>query len=144
MPWLLSLALLGTASPVVAKDLACSFRAKGLSMSFGALDPSSGLNAGAVVSPATLSADSAGDCDKAVTMTIDADGGSHYSGSRRLRSASGSDFIPYTLVGIPISVAGPGNARYTQFTFSGVILWSSYADAPAGNYSDTVMISVIP
>lgn len=138
------MALLAMAAPVMAKDLTCSFRAKGLTMSFGALDPSSGLNASAVVSPATLTADSAGDCDKAVTMTIDADGGSNYSGSRRLRGASGSDFIPYTLVGLPISVAGPGNAKYTQFTFSGVILWTSYADAPAGNYSDTVMISVTP
>jgi spore coat protein U-like protein len=141
---LFAIAVLCAAPPAFAKDRLCQFQARGLSMSFGSLDPSSGSNATAVMSAATLNADKAGDCDRPVTMVIDGDGGQNYSGSRRLRNATGTNFIPYTLVGLPITSSGPGNNVYAPFTFSGQILWSSYANAPAGTYSDTVMISVTP
>ena len=141
---LLMVVLLGAVLPAFAKDRICDFQALGLSISFGALDPSTGNNAQAVVSAATLNADKAGDCDKQVTMTIAAGNGQNYSGSRRLTNAAGTDFIPYSLIGLPISTPGPGNNIFTTFTFQGVILWNAYANAPAGSYSDTVMISVTP
>lgn len=141
---LLATALVALAAPVSARDMTCVFQARGLSMSFGALDPSSGSNATAVMSASTLNADKAGDCVKQVMMTIEGDAGQSFSGSRRLRNASGTDFIPYTLVGVPISSAGPGNNQYSSFKFSGLILWNAYANASAGSYSDTVMISVTP
>lgn len=141
---LLTTTLVAVAEPVSAGDLACAFQARGLSMSFGALNPNSGANATALLSAATLNADRAGDCLKQVTMTIDGDPGQSFSGSRRLRNAAGTDFISYTLVGLPITSAGPGNTKYANFAFSGTILWSAYANASAGSYSDTVMISVTP
>jgi spore coat protein U-like protein len=142
LPWVFTIAMVAMAAPAIGKDRSCQFQARGLTMSFGVLDPSSGVDATAVVSAATQNADKAGDCDRAVTMTIDGDGGQN--GSRMLKNAAGTDFIPYTLVGIPIATAGPGNNAYQPFTFKGVILWSSYADRRAGSYSDTVIISVTP
>ena len=38
----------------------------------------------------------------------------------------------------------PGNGNYAPITFNGAILWSDYANAPAGAYTDTVIISVSP
>lgn len=135
---LLAVALLQTTPLASAKNGTCEFRAKGISMNFGALDPSSGSNASAMLSFTSRNSDEVGDCQD-VTMTIDGDGG-----PRLLRNASGTGSIPYTLVGLPIQAPGPGNKRYIPFTFSGLILWNAYADAPAGTYTDSVMISVTP
>lgn len=141
VPSLLVAALLQVAPLAFAKDSNCQFRARGLSMNFGALDPSSGSNVAAGLSAATLGADQAGDCQQ-LTMTIDGDSGQN--GTRRLRNAAGTDFIPYALVGLPAAMPAPGNTKYTTFSFSGMILWNSYANATAGSYSDTVIISVTP
>ena len=134
---LLAAALVQVSPAALALNGTCQFRAKGISMNFGALDPSSGSNASAVLAFSSLNADEVGDC-RDLTMTIDGDGG-----PRLLTHASGAS-IPYTFVGLPIQASAPGNNRYIPFTFSGLILWNSYANAPAGNYTDTVMISVTP
>lgn len=138
---LLLVATIGVAAPVVARDLTCGFKARGLTMSFPPLDPSSGTNATAVLTAAT-DANLAGDCDKPLTMVISADGGQNFNGSPRL--SNGTEYIPYSLAGLPINTSGPGNAKYIAFTITGSILWSAYANASVGNYSDTVMISVTP
>lgn len=117
----------------------CSFRAKGLTMSFGNLNPASGSNVLVAVSGAS----SAGDCANGQTMTISGDNGLNFNGSRNLRSGTG-DLIAYSLVGLPQSRRAPGNGKFAPFTFDGAILWSDYANAPAGAYSDTVIISVSP
>ena len=135
--------LAGAALPAFSKDLLCGFQARGLSMSFGTLDPSSNLTVTVPVSASTLNANTAGDC-QLVTMTISGDNGLNFSGSRRLRNAAGTDFIPYDLVGIPLSSAAPGNNRYPVFTFNGTVTGNAYADASAGSYSDTIVISVTP
>jgi hypothetical protein len=138
---LLSLLVAGAAfaaAPALGKDAVCQFQARGLSLNFGALDPSSGLNATAVLSAASLGADKAGDCQQ-TTMKIEAD-----NGARLLRSATGPDVIPYALVGLPINVAAPGNNKYATFSFNGLILYSSYATVAEGTYTDTVIISVTP
>ena len=137
-------ALMGLALPAYGGDKVCGFQASGLGLSFGTLDPSSGADVNVAVSASTLNADKAGDCVTAVTMKIDGDNGLNFNGSRRLKNAAGTDFIPYSLSGLPLSSPGPGNNRYQTFTFNGVILGSAYANASAGNYSDTVIISVSP
>lgn len=136
---LLTAAGLGLAVPAHAGDKLCQFQTKGLSMSFGALNPSSGSNVLVAVSGGTT----AGDCVAQVTMTISGDNGLNYTGTRNLKNAAGS-FIAYSLIGLPQSSPGPGNTKYVAFTFNGSILWSDYANAPAGTYSDTVIISVSP
>ena len=136
-------ALVGMSFPAFGKDLICGFQAKGLSMSFGALDPSSNLTVTVPVSASAPNANRAGDC-QSVTMTISGDNGLNFSGSRRLRNAAGTDFIPYDLVGIPLSSAAPGNNAYSGFTFNGTVTGNAYSNASAGSYSDTVVISVTP
>lgn len=136
--------LTGLSFPASGKDLDCQFQAKGLSMGFGMLDPSSGVDVIAAVSAFTLDANKAGDCVAAVTMTIVGDNGLHFSGSRRLKNNTGTDFIPYSLVGLPFSSSGPGNKTFLAFTFNGSILGSAYANASAGSYSDTILVSVTP
>ncbi|MES2942693.1 MAG: spore coat protein U domain-containing protein [Pseudomonadota bacterium] len=117
----------------------CSFQSKGLSMSFGVLNPASGSD----VLVAVTGTSKAGDCAPGQTMTISGDNGLNYNGTRNLKSTAGG-LIPYSLASLPQSRAGPGNGTYVAFTFNGSILWSDYANASAGGYSDTVIISVTP
>jgi spore coat protein U-like protein len=140
----LAAVLLGVALPAHANGSNCIFQARGLSMSFGALNPASGSNVTVAVSAATLNANKAGDCAPGQIMSISGDNGLNFSGTRRLKNTAGTDFIAYSLSGLPLSSFGPGNGIYTNFTFNGTILWSAYANAPAGSYADTVMISVSP
>lgn len=132
-------AFYGLALPAHAVGNNCSFRAKGLAMSFGNLNPASGSNVLVAVSGAS----SAGDCAIGQNMTISGDNGLNFNGSRNLRSGTG-DLIAYSLAGLPQSRGAPGNGSYAPFTFNGAILWSDYANAPAGAYTDTVIISVSP
>ena len=128
-----------TASPAYANGNQCLFQSKGLSMSFGALNPASGSNVVVAASGATT----VGDCAPGQTMTISGDNGVNYSnGTRNLKNGSG-DLIPYSL-GLPFTKPGPGNGNYISFPFNGSILWSAYANASAGSYADQVIISVTP
>ena len=137
-------ALMGVAFPAYGGDKICGFQASGLGISFGTLNPSSGADVTVPVSASSLNADKAGDCVSSVTMKIDGDNGLNFKGSRRLKNAAGTDFIPYSLAGLPLSSPGPGNRVYRTYTFNGIVLGSAYANASAGNYSDTVIISVSP
>lgn len=135
---------LGLASPAYGIGNNCSFQAKGLSIGFGSLNPSTGNTVTAPISAATLNANKVGDCAPGQGVTISGDNGLNFSGSRRMKKDGGSDYIPYSLSGFPTAVGGPGNGAYTTFTFNGTIMGSDYANASAGNYSDTVIISVTP
>ena len=117
----------------------CIFQSRGLSISFGTLDPSSQRD----VIVAVNGANTVGDCAPGQTLTISGDNGSNFNGSRNLRNTTG-DLIRYSLIGLPQSRSGPGNGAYAGFTFNGAVAWSAYANAPSGSYSDTVIISVSP
>jgi hypothetical protein len=132
-----------------AADLICQFRAKGLSLAFGTLDPSSNLSVTKPVVASTTFADMAGDCQGG-NMTIAIQGGAT---SRQL--VKGADTIDYTISGLPITLARPGNAPggnpaagYTTWFAAGqiqaTIAWSAYADKPAGLYTDTITVVVTP
>lgn len=136
-------ALLGVALPAYSNGNNCLFQARGLSMSFGTLNPASGSNVTVAVAAASLNADKAGDCAPGQPMIISGDNGTNFNGTRRLKNTAGTDFIDYSL-GLPLSSNGPGNNNYMTFTFNGTILGSAYANASAGSYSDTVLISVTP
>jgi spore coat protein U-like protein len=136
---LLAAGLLGATLPAYANGNICLFQSKGLSLSFGVLNPGSGSDVLVPVSGAST----VGDCAPGQTMTISGDNGLNYNGTRNLKNATG-DLIPYSLAGLPQSRSGPGNDNYVPFTFNGSIPWSAYANASAGSYSDTVIISVTP
>lgn len=132
----LAAGLLATTLPAYAVGNNCSFKSLGLSLNFGALNPASGSNVVVPVSGATA----VGDCAPGQRMTISGDSGQN--GNRNLKNAAG-DLISYSL-SLPITMAGPGNSQYVALTFNGSILWSAYANASAGSYSDQVIISVTP
>jgi hypothetical protein len=132
-----------------AADTVCQFRAKGLALNFGTLDPSINVPVPAPVVATTTFANMAGDCTGTGDMTISIVG----PASRQL--VSGASTIDYTITGLPISLPKPGNAPpgnpgsgYTAWfapnQIQGTIQWSAYADAPAGNYSDSITISINP
>lgn len=135
--------LAGQAPSAYAKGNDCSFQASGLSLSFGTLNPASGSNVTVAMTPSTLGASLVGDCAPGQNLLISGDNGLNFNGSRRLQNMAGTDFIAYSL-NLPWTARGPGNGAYTNFTFNGTLLWSAYANASAGSYSDTVMISVTP
>ena len=136
--------LLGMSSPAAANGNNCQFQARGLSMSFGTLDPSSPVGKTVPVAAASLQADRWGACISSNTMTLAGGNGQNFSGgSRNMKNASG-DLIPYNLVGLPQSRTGPGNNTYVTFTFNGTQNATAYQNASVGLYSDTVLISVTP
>ena len=136
-------------SAVFAADTVCNFRAKGLSLNFGLINPSIVQDISRPITVATSLANEAGDCTGAGNMTISIVGPS----SRLL--VNGTNTINYTISGFPIALPRPGNAPkgnpnvgyaawFTPGQIQGTILWSAYADAPAGNYVDNVTLSVNP
>lgn len=139
MRWLGAALLCSISLGVHANGNNCLFQSRGLFMSFGTLDPSSGRD----VLVAVSGANTAGDCAPGQTMTISGDNGLNFNGSRNMRNTTG-DLIAYSLRGVPQSRPGPGNGRYVVFTFDGAVAWSAYANAPSGTYTDTVIISVSP
>lgn len=138
-----AVALLAVSGSAWSNGNSCAFQAKGLSMSFGSLDPSSGTNITRSVSAATLNANRVGDCSAGQTMQVSGGNGQFFGGGSR-RLSNGSDFIRYSL-SLPVTgIPGPGNGAYVAFTFNGTVLGTDYANASAGTYSDTVVITVSP
>lgn len=137
-------AALGVVTPAFGRGNTCLFQARGLSMNFGTLDPSSGATVTVPVAAATLNANKVGDCAPGQQMVISGDNGLNFSGTRRMKHDGRAEYIPYSLSLPNAAVGGPGNGTYLVFTFSGTVAGSAYADAWAGTYSDTVIITVTP
>ena len=136
-------------SPMFAADTVCNFRARGLNLSFGMIDPSIVQTISKPITVQTTFANQAGDCVVGGNMTMSIVG----SSSRQL--VNGVNTINYSISGFPIVLPKPGNAPngnpgsgfvawFTPGQLQGTILWSDYADAPAGNYLDNITISVNP
>jgi hypothetical protein len=141
LPWLAALAL-ARAGPAHAKDMICDFQATGLALRFGILDPSNAVQVIKSVQVVNANADKVGDCNGGATLTVSVVG----STLRTLSNGAGGS-IPYTIAGFPITLAQPGNNKYAIFlspALTGTIGAGTYADAPAGTYTDTVTISVSP
>jgi spore coat protein U-like protein len=118
----------------------CKFVApKTSTLDFGSLDPSVGTNANASTTTQFW-------CTKGVTTdAVNAGNGSHWAGgTRNMLDTVSTDLIPYTLTltkdGNPN--AGPTSPR--TLTIAGQVLGTDYTGKSAGNYSDTVIISINP
>jgi hypothetical protein len=132
--------LFGSASPALAVS-GCTFKsAGGMNLTFS-LDPSSPFDVIATATPFSLGANQWGSCTvSGVTMfmTVNPGGG--------LSMTNGSAVIPYTLT-LPATVTpGPtGGANYVGYTLTGKVLWTDFANAPAGApYTSNVTIHVNP
>lgn len=117
----------------------CSFRFRAASISFGTLIPGTLQDKVVPVSVPGMLADPVGDCAPGQNMVVQI---ANSSGNIRHLTNQSNDVIPYTLEGIPGTPRGQKIGVYVPFAFSGKILGSDYANAPAGEYSDTVYITV--
>ena len=141
----LAVLLLACSAPASANNGSCEFRSTGLALNFGALDPSNAVQVVRAVQPVNAGANEAGNC-RNLTMDLSVVGAS----SRQLTETATGATIPYTLAGLPLSIPAPGNNQYVNFLtyapggLAGIISSGTYADAPAGTYTDTVTISVSP
>jgi len=116
----------------------CKFNSATSTLAFGALDPSSGA-AASVAGSTTFW------CTKGVSFTLGDDGGLYNSGGPRMRHATTTtEFIPYSLGMTPTAATGSGPATPITLNLSGNITFADYSNAEAGNYSDTVIITITP
>ncbi len=117
----------------------CKFATTTSTLGFGSLDPSVGTNVNATGSTNYW-------CTKGVTTAaITADNGLNFSGSRRMVNAtSATDLIPYTLTLTPSATAPGGPATPLTLNLAGTVLGTNYTAVAAGNYSDTVILTITP
>lgn len=127
---------------VVVSKAKCTFDAPGLTLDFGALDPASSSAGTATVGGRVSCNGGKGDTVLAFTL-----GNGTYStgpGARRMRHATDTtEFLAYSLSITPASATIPKNSGL-NFTVNGSILSSQFQNAIAGNYLDTVTITVAP
>jgi spore coat protein U-like protein len=114
----------------------CQFTSGG-SVSF-TLDPASGSDEpGLVTAPSFW-------CTKGTSYTItDDDGVNESGGSHRLKLAGLSEYIPYTFSYTP-SGSGGGKGAPATLDLTSNIANGDYINASAGDYSDTVTLTITP
>lgn len=115
----------------------CKFLS-GDTMAFGSLDPSSGANVNATASPTFW-------CTKGTSYTITDNDGLHKSGTthQMQHATTPTEFIPYSF---NYTSTGTGTGRTSPITLiiNGTVNFVDYQNAAAGNYSDTVTLSITP
>ncbi len=115
----------------------CKFLTGG-TMAFGALDPSSGGNVNAVLTQPTFW------CTKGASYSITDDNGLYESGTAfQVKHVSLTEYIPYTFT---YTATGTGNGPSNPITMdiAGTILGGDYVGASAGDYADTVTLTITP
>ena len=120
----------------------CKFQgAAGSTLAFGSINPSSGANALASV---TLVIRCAGSAATAV-YSVTANDGLYSTGpeQRRMRNTvTLTEFLPYGLTS-PVSGTVPKNVD-TNVVISGTITPAQFQSAIAGNFTDTVVLTLAP
>ena len=84
-------------------------------------------------------------CTNGTTATITDNNGLHYSGTSRrmLHATSATDFIPYSFT-YTASRAGTGRNTTITMDLASTVVSADYLDALAGNYADTVTLTINP
>jgi spore coat protein U-like protein len=115
----------------------CRFSSSALTLSFGELDPASTAPATAVVTTKFW-------CTKGTSATLSSNGGLYNNGKNRMKHASVSEYIPYTLTLTASSLTGGGKNVARELSINGYVANSDFVNARVGNYSDTVEIRITP
>ncbi len=118
----------------------CRFNSATSTLAFGALDPSSGT-------PATASAAPTFWCTRNATYSVTDDDGLHElaaNGNRMEHTSTTGEFIPYTFTYNPTTGQGQGRTTPITLNISGTVAFADYQNAIAGDYADTVVISINP
>lgn len=129
-------------SAAVLSNSNCRFANAGPStLAFGVIDPTS-------ATPATVSIGIGIRCNGGPPMAtygIVSDDGLHETGpgNHRMRHATVlTDYLPYTL-NVPASASIPRNTNQT-FTLVGTVPVAAFENARAGNYTDSVVLTISP
>jgi spore coat protein U-like protein len=117
----------------------CKFSTATSTLAFGALDPSVATNVNAAGSTQYW-------CTKGVTTaSIAADNGANFSVARRMKHTTApADFIPYSLTLTPSATAPAGPGTPLTLALAGTVLGTDYTAVSAGNYTDTVTLTITP
>ena len=129
-------------SAVVLSKSICRFVTNATTLPFGNLDPS---NPVLVNGTATLTFRCQGSADPA-TFLMSSDDGLHSlaAGAPRMQHVTTpTEYIPYTVSLSPVSGTVPKNV-FQNLTITGSIPGANYQAAIAGDYADTITISIIP
>lgn len=117
----------------------CVFNSLTSTLNFGALDPSTPVAVNGSTNTQFW-------CTRGVTTDlITADLGLNPAGAtRQMRDSVSTDLIPYSLTLTPDGSTnqGPGSPR--TLGISGTVLAADYTGKTAGNYSDTVTLTIAP
>ena len=117
----------------------CKFSAATSTLNFGALDPSTPVAVNGSAAPQFW-------CTKGVTTDAVSSGtGLHLTGGKNaMQDPVSLDVIPYTLSLTKNALPNTGPAAPRTLTIAGNILGADYTGKSAGNYADTVTISINP
>jgi hypothetical protein len=117
----------------------CKFSSTTSTLNFGALDPSVGTTVNGSTTTQFW-------CTKGVTTdAVAADNGVNFaSGKRNMKDATSGDLIPYALTLTKDGNANTGPAAPRTLTIDGSVLGPDYTGKTAGNYADTVVLSITP
>lgn len=127
---------LGLSATVTAQ---CKFTSAPATMAFGNVDPSvAGPLPGTLGNPVTYKC-TKGHTPGIVTASVG------QNASNRMKHATLTEYIPYTLTITPAPAGtGFGNGKDVTLPVVASIAASAYENAPAGAYSDTVVLEVSP
>ncbi len=117
----------------------CKFSAATSALNFGALDPST---------PVLVNGSTTAQfwCTRGVTTDgITANVGLNPAGAvRQMRDSVSLDLIPYSLTLSPDGSTNQGPASPRTLSISGTVAAADYTGKSAGNYSDTVTLTITP
>jgi spore coat protein U-like protein len=119
----------------------CRFNNATSTLAFGALDVTSAADANANGSAVTFW------CTNGAAYTITHDDGLNESGvnaPNMEHTVAAGEFLPYTLNLNPTAGTGSGPSTPVNLAITGTVANADYIDALAGDYEDTVTITINP
>lgn len=129
-------------SAVVLSKNVCRFNSNNVNLNFGTISADVSSD---VVATAVLTFRCGGSTPLA-TFSITDDDGLYETGPGQKRMQNQlvpSEFLPYTMTYTPQMGTIPRNTN-TPLTITGTISINDLANATAGNYTDTVILSIVP
>jgi len=132
---------LGVTAVVLSKSN-CIFRTGALTLAFGNIDQTSGANA----VQTTIGTFKCGGSATTATYSLELGNGLHSTGAnaRRMQNkALPTEYLPYSVSISPESGSVAKN-QDVNFTVTGTIQPSQFQNVSAGDYEDTVVITLLP
>ena len=118
----------------------CKFASATSTLAFGALDPSSALDASGSATVDFW-------CTRNASYSIVDDDGLHETAvdaNRMQNVADATEYIPYSFSYNPAAGTGSGPSTPITLTMNGLINNADYVNAAVGNYSDTIVLTITP